>query len=287
MDKLVSPRKTAEIIKTYDLRLNKRYGQNFLIDENILLKIIESSELKAQDNVLEVGPGIGTLTQVLSPRVSQVLAVEIDKRLISVLEKTLASYKNISIVQGDILKIDLKNLTASHWGEGKFKVISNLPYSITTPFISKILRERHNIDFMILMVQKEAAERVIAQPGSKNYGALAVFVKTYGETKILFKVSRRVFLPCPEVESAVIKLKIRDEPLYEVEDEELFYKIVRGSFQYRRKSIFNSLRTAFKIDRAELDLFLRKAKIKPSCRAEMITAAGFAKLSNIIYNSIK
>ncbi len=286
MDKLVSPRKTVDIIKSYNLRLSKRYGQNFLIDENILLKIVEACELKMDDKVLEVGPGIGTLTQALSPRVKQVLTVEIDKGLLPVLKETLGSYKNISIVQGDILKINLKYLTHSHWGEAKYKIISNLPYSITTPLISKILRERHNIDFMILMVQKEAAERITAQPGSKNYSGISVFIKTYGEARLLFKVPRKVFLPPPKVESVVIRLGIRQEPLYELKDEELFYKIVRGSFQYRRKSIFNSLRTSLKIDGANLQEFLGEAEISPSCRAETLAAAEFAKLSNIIYNNI-
>ncbi len=282
MDKLVSSRKTAEVIRAYNLKLNKRYGQNFLIDENILLKIIEACELKIEDKVLEIGPGIGTLTQVLSPRVSQVLAVEIDKGLIPVLKETLGSYNNISIVQGDILKINLKNLTRSFWGEAKYKVISNLPYNITTPLISKLLRERHNIDLMVFMVQKEAAERITAQPGSKVYGAVSVLVQIYGDARLLFKVPRRVFLPSPEVESAVIRLRIREEPLYELKNEELFYKVVRGSFQYRRKSLINSLRTSLKIDRLKLENILEKAELSPSCRAEILTAAEFAKLSNII-----
>ncbi len=287
MDKLVSPRKTAYVIKKFNLRLSKKYGQNFLIDENILLKIIEAGELKKNDKVLEVGPGIGTLTQVLSPRVERVAAVEIDRQLIPVLQESLEQYRNVSVVQGDILKMNLRKMIFACLGEGRCKVISNLPYNIAVPLISTLIKERQLFDLMLFMVQKEVAQRITASTGKKDYGAVSVLVQNYAEAEILFKVPKKVFLPPPEVESAVIKLRVREQPLFNIRDEGLFYKVVRGSFQHRRKSLVNSLSSAINMDKEKLVDIITKAGLDSSCRGETLSIREFANLTNIIYNYIR
>ncbi|UNC90683.1 16S rRNA (adenine(1518)-N(6)/adenine(1519)-N(6))-dimethyltransferase RsmA [Candidatus Contubernalis alkaliaceticus] len=286
MDKLVSPRKTAEVIKKYNIKLTKKYGQNFLVDENILLKILSFCDLSQNDSVLEVGPGIGTLTQYLCPRVKKVTAVEIDRRLIEVLEDTLKQCHNLEVVQGDIMKEDLANILSSLAVDKKCKIISNLPYNITTPLIMNLLKHREFIQHMIFMVQKEAAHRITAQPGGKEYGAVSVLVHYYAHSEIAFNISPRVFIPQPEVESSLIKITMREKPLQEVRNEEFFTKVVRGSFQHRRKSLLNSLKMSLNIDKGSLDAAIREAGIEPSSRAESLSPGQFANLANILYNSI-
>ncbi len=284
MDKLVSPRKTAEVLKKHNIKLTKKFGQNFLIDENILLKIIRFCDLSPQDNVLEVGPGIGTLTQFLCPGVKKVTAVEIDRRLISVLGETLSQYNNLEIIQGDILKIDLQDLLSSVSEGKKCKLISNLPYNITTPLIMKLLEVRHQIKLMVFMVQREAAQRITARPGSKEYGAVSVLVQFYTLAETVFNISPRVFTPPPEVESSLIKLTVREKPLHAVQNEGFLAEVVRGCFQHRRKSLLNSLSAALKMNKEMLGSVIREADIDPSCRAESLYPDQFANLSNILYN---
>ena len=284
MDKLVSPRKTAEVLKKHNIKLTKKFGQNFLIDENILLKIIQVCDLSPQDNVLEVGPGIGTLTQFLCPGVKKVTAVEIDRRLISVLGETLSQYNNLEIIQGDILKIDLQDLLSSVSEGKKCKLISNLPYNITTPLIMKLLEVRHQIQLMVFMVQREAAQRITARPGSKEYGAVSVLVQFYTLAETVFNISPRVFTPPPEVESSLIKLTVRENPLHAVQNEGFLAEVVRGCFQHRRKSLLNSLSAALKMNKEMLGSVIREADIDPSCRAESLYPDQFANLSNILYN---
>ncbi len=284
MDKLVSPRKTVEIINRFNLKLRKKYGQNFLIDENILLKIIEAGNLTEKDKVLEVGPGIGTLTQALSSRAEKVAAVEIDRKLIPVLQENLENCTNVSIVHGDILKMNLKKMMLVCLGEGSCKVISNLPYNIATPLISTLIKERQLFDLMLFMVQREVAERITSSAGKKDYSAVSVLVQNYAEAEILFRVSPKVFLPPPEVESAVIKLKVREQPLFTPRDEDLFYKVVKGSFRHRRKSLVNSLKSALNMDKEMLTEVIIKAGLDTSCRGERLSIEEFANLTDIIYN---
>lgn len=285
--KIVSPGNTVEIIKKYNLKLSKKYGQNFLIDENVLKKIIKVGELTGEDMVLEVGPGIGTLTQALAAESGKVAALEIDEHLIPVLQDNLKEYKNLHIIHKDVLGVDLREILTSLGGNEKWKVISNLPYNITTPLIMKFLKERDLFSLMILMVQREVGERIVASPGGKDYGAVSVLIQMFAWPEILFKVPPRVFIPPPEVESVVVKLKIREQPLYYIQEEEVFYRVVRGSFQHRRKSLLNSLESSLKIRRQELKELIVKANIDPTRRGETLSVGEFAKLSNIIYNNSK
>ncbi len=286
MDKLVSPRKTAEVLQKYDIKPNKKYGQNFLIDENVLSKILQVCDLSPQDHVLEIGPGIGTLTQVLCPRAKMVTAVEVDRRLISILQETLEDCRNLQLIQGDILKMDLQELLSQVSKERKCKVISNLPYNITTPLIMKLLEVRDPIETMVFMVQREAAQRITAGPGGKDYGAVSVLVQFYSKAETVFNISPRVFIPPPEVESSLIKITIRERLLYSVRDEKLLAEVVRGSFQHRRKSILNSLSASLKMNKGKLSELIKEAGIEPSCRAESLSPAEFANLTNFLYNII-
>lgn len=285
MDNLVSPRRVREIIKKYSLYPRKKYGQNFLIDQNILDKVLEAGQLAGDDRVLEVGPGIGTLTRALSPRVKQVVGVEIDRGLVRVLRETLRNCHNVTVIPGDILKKGPGELVGPCWGKESYKVISNLPYNITTPLLSRLLREGDNISLMVCMVQREAAERITAPPGGKTYGPISVLARYYAEPELLFTVPRTVFFPSPEVDSAVIRLREKKVRVERVEDEELFYQIVRRVFQYRRKSLLNALKGASGLGRHELGDLISRAGLNPSCRGETLSEGEFANLANIIYNS--
>lgn len=282
--KIVSPGYTLEIINKYNLKLRKKYGQNFLVDENILLKILKAGELVKGDKVLEIGPGIGTLTQALAKECGKVVALEIDQNFIPVLKDNLKGYPNLYIAQEDILKADLKSLLSSPGNGDRWKVISNLPYNITTPLIMKLIKERDYFSLMVLMVQREVGERIVASPGGKDYGAISVLIQMFAWAEILFKVPPRVFIPPPEVESVVVRLRIREKPLSFLEEEEIFYRVVRGSFQHRRKSILNSLESSLKLKRLELKELLVGANIDPSRRGETLTPQEFANLSNFLYN---
>lgn len=277
---LSSAKTTKNIIQKYGFKLTKSLGQNFLINENILNEIIEAAEITKDDVVIEIGTGIGTLTSKLCERAKRVVAVEIDKNLLPILNETLSAYQNIDIINKDILKTDineeLKNLGINQ----KVKVVANLPYYITTPIIMKILEEKVNVSVMVLMLQKEVANRINAQHSTKDYGSLSIAVQYYCDTQIICKVPKNSFIPEPNVDSLVIKLTVNEKRKVEIEDEELFFKLVRGSFAKRRKTILNSL-TGYEdlTDKEKLEKLFEISQIDSKRRGETLTIQEFAKLT--------
>ena len=277
---LSSSKITAEIIKKYGFKMTKSLGQNFLINENILDKIIESADINSDDVVLEIGTGIGTLTQRLCENAKKVIAVEIDKNLIPILNETLSDYDNITIINKDILKTDineeLKNLSVNQ----KIKVVANLPYYITTPIIMKVLEDKVNVDCMVLMLQKEVADRMNATPSTKDYGSLSIAVQYYCDTDIVCKVPKSSFIPEPNVDSLVLKLVVNEKRKVEINDEELFFKIVRGSFSKRRKTILNSLSNYEDLgDKDKIQKLLEISEIDSKRRGETLSIYEFANLA--------
>ena len=266
---------TNHILHTFKLKADKRLGQNFLVDETVVQKIVEAAELTAADTVLEVGPGIGTLTQGLAESGAQVVAVELDKRLLPVLEQTLAGYENIRVVNGDILEVDIQATV----GAPSFKVAANLPYYITTPIIFNLLEQRLPMERLVAMVQKEVAERMVAKPGGKDYGALSVSIQYYTEPTIAFVVPPSAFIPAPNVDSAVIVCKRRTKPPVEVCDEKLFFKVVKAAFSVRRKMLSNALRN-MGITGEQAFSWLQQAGIDPKRRGETLSLDDFASLTN-------
>jgi 16S rRNA (adenine1518-N6/adenine1519-N6)-dimethyltransferase len=281
---LTSPRVVQEILARYGLRPNKLLGQNFLVDENILYKIIAAAELGPEDTVLEIGPGIGALTGPLAERARWVIAVEVDKGLIPVLKNNLAAYSNIKIIWGDILKVAPEKLLAD--ATASLKVVANLPYYITSPIIMELLTGPLSLERMVVMVQREVARRLAAAPGSKDYGILSVAVQYYTFPELITLVPRTVFYPRPDVDSAVVRLKMRTSPAVPVGDEALFFRIIRGAFGQRRKTLLNSLGGEFGAEytREELARFLRAGGIEATRRGETLTLEEFAVLARIITN---
>lgn len=277
---LSSSKITGEIIKKYDFKMTKSLGQNFLINENILDNIIESANINNNDVVLEIGTGIGTLTQRLCEKAKKVIAVEIDKNLIPILNETLSDYDNISIINKDILKTDineeLKNLSIHQ----KIKVVANLPYYITTPIIMKVLEDKVDVDCMVLMLQKEVADRMNAIPSTKDYGSLSIAVQYYCDTSIVCKVPKSSFIPEPNVDSLVLKLVVNEKRKVDIEDEDLFFKIVRGSFSKRRKTILNSLSNYEDLgDKEKMQKLLEISEIDSKRRGETLSIYEFANLA--------
>ena len=230
---------TLHIIKTFNLHISKKLGQNFLIRKDVVDAIVGAGEVSSHDSVLEIGPGIGTLTQGLAETGAAITAVELDRKLLDVLSKTLAGYDNIRVVHGDILKLDI----SQEMSDKPFKVIANLPYYITTPIIMMLLEKRLPIEVLVTMVQKEVAQRIVAKPGGKEYGALSVAVQYYTEPEIIMNVSPNSFIPAPAVESAVVRCRVRREPPVSV-DEKAFFRIVKAAFSQRRKTFSNTLKGA-------------------------------------------
>lgn len=270
---------TNEILKKYDLKLTKTLGQNFLTDINIIRKIVDTGEVCPSDFVLEIGPGIGAMTVELAKSAGRVVAVEIDRHLIPALTENLGDYPNVSIVNCDIMKADIQSLIKD-WS-GPLKVISNLPYYITTPIIMMLLESKIDWDTLVFMVQKEVAQRIAASPGSKDYGSLSVAVKYYSEPKLAFTVSRNCFIPKPDVDSAVVKLKKRVLPYTQDIDKELFFKVVKASFNQRRKTLLNSLGLQPWVvgGKEGLKNVLAKLDIKESARAEELGLEEFVRLT--------
>ena len=266
---------TAHILKTFNLRADKRLGQNFLVDEQIVKQIIAAAELSAEDTVLEVGPGIGTLTQALAETGAQVVAVELDRRLLPVLAKTLAGYDNIEIINEDILQLDIRKAVPQE----NFKVVANLPYYITTPIIFNLLEQKLPMERLVAMVQKEVAERMVAKPGGKDYGALSVAIQYYTEPAIAFVVPPASFVPPPSVDSAVIVCKRRQEPPVQIVDEKLFFRVVKAAFSVRRKMLSNALKN-MGIDNEQAAAWLELAEIDGKRRGETLSLAEFAALTN-------
>ena len=266
---------TQHILKVFHLRASKKLGQNFLIDAAVVRGIVEAAELQEGERVLEIGPGIGTLTQGLAESGAQVTAVELDKKLPAVLAETLKGYENVRIVQGDILKTDIRELM----GDAPFKVAANLPYYITTPILMALLEQRLPIRKIVTMVQKEVAERMIAPPGSKTYGALSVAVQYYTAPEIVLDVPPKSFIPAPEVDSVVIACKVRGEPPVTVRDEKLFFRVVKAAFGQRRKTLSNALKGAGCL-KDEVQEALEKAGIEAARRGETLSLEEFAQLAD-------
>ena len=284
MDKpiIASPQVTQHILNRFKLREDKKLGQNFLIDENVVRQFVEAAELSEADIVLEVGPGIGTLTQGLAESKAQVVAVELDTRLLPVLATTLEGYDNVRVVHGDILKVNIM----AEVGAPEFKVCANLPYYITTPIIFALLEKRLPMERLVAMVQKEVAERMAAQPGGKDYGALSVAIQYYTEPEIAFIVPPTSFIPAPAVDSAVIVCKRREKPPVEVCDEALFFRVVKAAFSLRRKMLSNSLKN-MGIKSEQVAKWLELAGVDGKRRAETLSLEDFAKLTNSFNEAVK
>ena len=284
MDKpiIASPQVTQHILNRFKLRADKKLGQNFLIDENVVHQIVAAAELSEADTVLEVGPGIGTLTQGLAESKARVVAVELDTRLLPVLATTLNGYDNVRVVHGDILKVNIMEEV----GAPSFKVCANLPYYITTPIIFALLEKRLPMERLVAMVQKEVAERMAAQPGGKEYGALSVAIQYYTEPKIAFIVPPTSFIPAPAVDSAVIVCKRREKPPVEVCDEGLFFRVVKAAFSLRRKMLSNSLKN-MGIKSEQVVKWLELAGVDGERRAETLSLEDFAKLTNSFNEAVK
>lgn len=282
---LGNPQKTIEVLQKYDFTFQKKFGQNFLIDTHVLDKIISAAHITKEDMVLEIGPGIGTMTQYLAEAAGKVIAVEIDKNLIPILSDTLSEYQNVRIINEDVLKLDLRKLADEENGGKAIKVVANLPYYITTPIIMGLFENHVPVESITVMVQKEVADRMQTGPGSKDYGALSLAVQYYAEPYIVANVPPNCFMPRPKVGSAVIRLTRHKELPVEVKDEKLMFDIIRASFNQRRKTLANGLNNSDKITCSKeiITEAIEKLGKGPSVRGEALSLQEFASLSNDIF----
>jgi len=278
---LTSPVQLAELFRRYNFRPKKRFGQNFLVDRNVLNKVLDAAEIREGDPVLEIGPGAGAVTVALADRGAKVVAVEIDRGMIEILSEVVSGRSNVEVVTADILNLDMPSFLAERFGEQRIKVIGNLPYYITSPIIAGLLGARGHIERIVLMVQKEVAERIRAHPGTKDYGSMSVFVQFHAETEIVAHVSKNVFMPPPEVSSAILRLTPRRTPPVEVPSEGLFFDVVHCAFGQRRKTLLNSLSDcpALGLSKEQVGRILHDAQIEPSRRAETLSLADFAGIA--------
>ena len=284
MEKLSNPQVTIETIKKYNFAFQKKFGQNFLIDDHVITKIINAAEITKDDLVLEIGPGIGTMTQYLAESARKVIAVEIDKNLIPILGETLAEYDNVTVINEDILKLDINRLVEEENAGKPIKVVANLPYYITTPIIMGLFESHVPLQSITVMVQKEVADRMQVGPGSKDYGALSLAVQYYAKPYIVANVPPNCFIPRPGVGSAVIRLTRYEEPPVTVKDESLMFKLIRASFNQRRKTLQNGIANSPELpySKAQVEKALEKMELAANVRGESLTLAEFAKLSDII-----
>ncbi len=284
MDRLTSPRRIKDIMTRYGFRFSKSLGQNFIIEDSVIDRIVEGAEIGAEDCVLEIGPGIGVMTDALCENADKVVSVEIDSALIPVLEETVGHHDNLKIVHSDVLKLDLLSLVQTEFGTCKPKLVANLPYYVTTPIIMKFLEERIPVSDLVVMIQKEVADRIMAPPKNKVYGALSVAVQYFTEPSIVTRVSKGCFMPMPNVDSTVIRLKVRENPPVRLEDERTFFLTVKDGFGKRRKTLLNALSSGrLGLTKDEVKSVLETADIDPSTRAEALDIEAFAKLANAIY----
>lgn len=284
MATLGNPTNTIAVLQKYNFNFQKKYGQNFLIDTHVLEKIIRESGITKDDLVLEIGPGIGTMTQYLAENAREVVAVEIDKNLIPILSDTLSAYDNVTVMNEDILKVDI-NKIAEEKNNGKpIKVVANLPYYITTPIIMGLFESHVPLESITIMVQKEVADRMQVGPGTKDYGALSLAVQYYAKPEIVANVPPNCFMPRPNVGSAVIKLSRYEKPPVQVKDEAYLFAIIRASFNQRRKTLLNGLTNAgnLNVTKEQILEALEKMKLSPSIRGEALTLEQFAQLSNLL-----
>lgn len=280
---IATPTRTREILEKYGFSFKKSLGQNFLIDTNILHNIVDAADLDKETAAVEIGPGIGALTEQLARTAGKVMAIEIDQRLLPILADTLSPYSNVEVVHGDILALDLPALFAEKLaGYEKISVVANLPYYVTTPILMKLLESRLPLKNIVVMIQKEVAERIAAKPGSKDYGSLSVAAQFYADTQIAMIVPAQVFVPRPNVDSAVIRLQVRDKPAVEVDDEDVFFRVVKGSFAQRRKTLLNNLMNGLflKEHKDQVVQMLEDIGIDPTRRGETLHIEEFARLSN-------
>lgn len=284
MANLGNPQNTIEIIQKYEFRFQKKFGQNFLIDTHVLEKIVEAAGVTKDDMVLEIGPGIGTMTQYLAEAAREVVAVEIDNNLIPILQDTLSDYDNVVIINNDILKVDLEALSKEHNGGKPIKVVANLPYYITTPIIMGLFESNVPLDNITIMVQKEVADRMQEGPGSKDYGALSLAVQYYAKPEIVTNVPPNCFMPRPNVGSAVIRLTRYPEPPVKVDDAKKMFSLIRASFNQRRKTLVNGLNNApgLHFTKDQIVEALEKMGLSETIRGEALTLEQFAELSNIL-----
>ncbi len=280
---LGNPKYTIEILQKYDFVFQKRFGQNFLIDTHVLDKIICASGITKEDFVLEIGPGIGTMTQYLAEAAREVTAVEIDDALIPILKDTLKEWDNVAVIHGDILKTDIRRIAFEKNNGKPIKVVANLPYYITTPIIMGLFENQVPIDSITIMVQKEVAERMQVGPGTKDYGALSLAVQYYAKPEIVANVPPNCFMPRPKVGSAVIRLTRHEHPPVQVEDEKLMFRLIRASFNQRRKTLVNGLKNSQELDfsKEEIEGALEKCGLPLNIRGEALTLEKFAELANI------
>ncbi len=278
--KIASREVTTHILKAFGLHMSKRLGQNFLIDATIVQGIVDAAEIQPGDRVLEIGPGIGTLTQGLAETGACVTAVELDKKLPAVLAETLKAYDNVTIVPGDILKVNIPEIM----GEGPFKVAANLPYYITTPILMTLLERHLPITNLVTMVQREVAERMVAKPGSRIYGALSVAVQYYTDPAIVLDVPPRSFIPAPEVDSVVIACKVREQPAVQVRSEKMFFRVVKAAFGQRRKTLANALKGGG-LPKEQVRDAMEQVGIDPTRRGETLSLIEFGRLADAFSNS--
>lgn len=284
---IATPIRTQEILKKYGFSFKKSLGQNFLIDPNILRNIVSHADLTKDSAAIEIGPGIGALTEHLARAAGKVVAFEIDQRLLPVLADTLSPYDNVEVIHADILEVDVKQIFEEQLQDYKdVMVVANLPYYVTTPILLKLLMDRLPIRGLVVMMQKEVADRITASPGTKAYGSLSIAIQYYMQTEIAMIVPKAVFMPQPNVDSAVIKLTRREAPPVQVIDEEFLFKVSRGSFVQRRKTIINNLQSSLPNGKAKKDLIiqaLEKVGVDPTRRGETLSIEEFGKLSNELY----
>lgn len=283
---IATPTRTKEILAKHGFSFKKSLGQNFLIDTNILQQIVQVADIDEQVGVIEVGPGIGALTEQLAKKAGKVLAIEIDQRLIPVLKETLSPYPNVHVVHQDVLETNLASMVREHLGEYKrISVVANLPYYVTTPILLHFLEAGIQLEHIVVMIQKEVAERIAAKPGTKDYGSLTIAIQYYAQSTIAKIIPKTVFVPQPNVDSAVLKLTMRSQPPVHVVDEDYFFKLMRACFAYRRKTLLNNLSTFLELkeDKAELLQKLKEIGIDGSRRGETLTIEEFAALSNHLY----
>ncbi len=285
---LSNPTETKAVLDMFGFSFAKKYGQNFLIDGNIVSNIVKNAGITKEDTVLEIGPGIGTMTQVLCEQAKNVIAVEIDKRLIDVLTFTLRDYDNVTVINSDILKCNIEELCKQYSSNGRLKVVANLPYYITTPIIMELLEKNNNsvIESITVMIQKEVAERLGAEPGNKDYGAITLSINYYSDANIVMTVPASCFMPRPNVDSAVIRMDIYDKPPVATKDEVKMFKVIKAAFSQRRKTLVNSVSSSTDIAKETILKSLDEMGLSESVRGETLSLEQFAELSDrIIENS--
>ncbi|WP_077359031.1 16S rRNA (adenine(1518)-N(6)/adenine(1519)-N(6))-dimethyltransferase RsmA [Virgibacillus halodenitrificans] len=287
---IATPSRTKEILSTYSFHFKKSLGQNFLVDANILENILKQAGINKGAGAIEIGPGIGALTEQLAIHADKVLAFEIDQRLLPILNSTLSDYNNVTIIHQDILKADVRTAIEEYFHPDQpVHLVANLPYYITTPILMKLLMEKLPVASFTVMIQKEVAERMAAQPNSKSYGSLTIAIQYYTNAKVVMNVPKQVFMPQPNVDSAILRLVTREEPPVEVDDEDFFFTLVQACFAQRRKTLRNNLLSHFKQDynKEEISLLLEEIAIDGTRRGESLSMEEFARMANAFYRNRK